>query len=144
MSNYKQEHNKFLDCLNIRIPRQITKLIKAKALEHNTSTSELIRQSIMQYINRNLNDSEILHASMVETKNKIGYLEKKIEVLAIIITEQLKYLMQVMPEKKGSEYSIFTEKNYKDFMQNCETSLKANHNGILESMILDFYEQGKD
>ncbi len=118
------------------------KILASKAAEQNTSISELIRQAVGNYINRNLSDTEIIHSSLAENSRKIRYLEDKVELLALIIMQQTKYLMKVMPQKQINTDSL-VEIEYRKFNDECTKILKTNHGGILESMILNLYEQGE-
>ena len=69
----------------LRFTKQMDELVKSKALEHHTTESEIIRQAVMNYINRSMSDTEIVHASLVENTRKIRYLENKVELLALVI-----------------------------------------------------------
>ncbi len=141
-NNKKEEDVKYQEITQVRLTDKQKKVLIAKAMEQNTSVSELIRQGITNYINRDLSDSEIIHSSLVENSRKIKYLENKVELLALIIMQQTKYLMKVMPQKQINIDSL-VELEYKKFMEECTKILKTNHSGVLESMILDLYEQGE-
>lgn len=140
-NNKKDDFVKYQETMQVRLTNQQKKILTAKAIEQNTTVSELIRQSVMNYINRNMSDSEIVHASLAENSRKIRYLENKIELLALINMQQTKFLMKVMPQKQINTDSL-VEIEFKKFSDNCMKILKTNHTGILESMILDLYEQG--
>ncbi len=141
MGNKKEEYVKYNVLKQIRITEQMDGLIKSKALEHNSTESEIIRQSLNNYINRSMSDSEIVHASLVENTRKIRYLENKIELLGLLIVQQTKYIMKILPNREVNSEAI-VDVEYENFMRNCTKILKSNHSGILESMILDAYEQG--
>ena len=127
----------------IRFTKQMDELVKSKALEHHTTESEIIRQAVMNYINRSMSDTEIVHASLVENTRKIRYLENKVELLALVIFEQTKLMMKILPSKQmNSDFTV--ENDFKRFMQNCTKLLKSNHTGVLEAMILDSYEQQEE
>ncbi len=140
-NNKKDDFVKYQEVTQVRLTDQQKKILNAKAAEQNTTISELIRQAVMNYINRNMSDTEIVHASLVENSRKIKYLENKVELLALIIMQQTKYLMKVMPQKQINTENL-VEVEYKKFSDDCMKILKTNHGGILESMILDLYEQG--
>lgn len=127
----------------LRFTKQMDELVKSKALEHHTTESEIIRQAVMNYINRSMSDTEIVHASLVENTRKIRYLENKVELLALVIFEQTKLMMKILPNKQmNSDFAV--ENDFKRFMQNCTKLLKSNHTGVLEAMILDSYEQQEE
>ena len=127
----------------LRFTKQMDELVKSKALEHHTTESEIIRQAVMNYINRSMSDTEIVHASLVENTRKIRYLENKVELLALVIFEQTKLMMKILPSKQvNSDFAV--ENDFKRLMQNCTKLLKSNHTGVLEAMILDSYEQQQE
>ena len=77
-NNKKESYVKYGVLKQLRMTEQMENLIKSKALEHNTTESEIIRQALSNYINRSMSDSEIVHASLVENSRKIRYLENKV------------------------------------------------------------------
>lgn len=140
----KQEHEKYAVQRQLRLTQQMDELIKAKALEKHTSDSEIIRQAITNYINRSMSDTEIVHAALMENSRKIRYLENKVELLALVTFEQTKLLFKLLPTThENSDFIV--SRDYDKFMKNCTKLLRTNHTGVLESMILDSYEQsGED
>lgn len=129
----------------LRFTKQMDELVKSKALEHHTTESEIIRQAVTNYINRSMSDTEIVHASLMENTRKIRYLENKVELLALVIFEQTKLMMKILPSPSKQMNSDFAvENDFKRFMQNCTKLLKSNHTGVLEAMILDSYEQQQE
>lgn len=139
MANEKEELQKYDEMIRVRLTKQQNKLIKAKSLEQNTTQSEIIRSAINFYINRNASDSVIIHASLQENTRKIRALEDKLELLALIITEQTRFLMSVLPNKKINSKES-TEIDFLSFKKSCEKSLKNNHERVLDGMLLDLYE----
>ena len=139
--NTKAENIRYGEVKQVRLTKGMNKQLKSKALEQNTSESEIIRQAIINYINRNMNDSEIIHASLNEMSRKIQMMSDKLELLALIVMQQTKFLIGIFPNNDNINDEL-TELNFKDFQTRCMQTLKRNHIGILESMLLDFYESG--
>ena len=142
-NNKKERYVKYGVLKQLRMTEQMENLIKSKALEHNTTESEIIRQALSNYINRSMSDSEIVHASLVENSRKIRYLENKVELLALIVMQQTKFIMKMFPNRQINS-DEFVNIEYERFVRDCTKILKSNHSGVLESMILDAYEQGGD
>ncbi|AEB14642.1 hypothetical protein [Treponema succinifaciens] len=142
-NNKKESYVKYGVLKQLRMTEQMENLIKSKALEHNTTESEIIRQALSNYINRSMSDSEIVHASLVENSRKIRYLENKVELLALIVMQQTKFIMKMFPNRQINS-DEFVNIEYERFVRDCTKILKSNHSGVLESMILDAYEQGGD
>lgn len=136
----KDKDDSFSVMKQLRFTKQMNELVKAKALEMHTTDSEIIRQAITNYINRSMSDTEIVHASLMENTRKIRYLENKVELLALVLFEQTKLMLRILPNKAvNSDFMV--EKDFEKFMADCTNHLKTNHRGVLESMILDSYEQ---
>mgnify|MGYP002626124234 CR=1 FL=1 len=131
----------YTEAAQVRLTKQQLELVAARALEQHTTESEIIRQALMRDMNRAMSDAEILHATVAENTRKLRYLEDKVELLALIVFEQTKFLMGVMPSRKVNTDEL-VEADFERFKRACMKSLKANHGGMLEAMILDLYEQG--
>ena len=69
-NNKKESYVKYGVLKQLRMTEQMENLIKSKALEHNTTESEIIRQALSNYINRSMSDSEIVHARWWRTQEK--------------------------------------------------------------------------
>lgn len=141
-NNKKDSYVKYNQIKQIRLTEQQQRLVETKAAEQNTTASDIIRQAILHYINRNMSDTEIVHASLAENTRKIRYLENKVELLALIVFQQTKFLMRVMPNRQVNSDAL-VENDFERFRRDCLKSLKSNHGGMLEAMILDLYEQGE-
>lgn len=137
----KEEYVKFTETKQIRLTKQMSEFLTAKALEKHATESEIIRQAVANYINRSMSDTEIVHASLIENTRKLRYLENKVELLALIVFQQTKFLMGVMPSRKVNSDTL-VEADFERFRRECMRILKSNHGGMLEAMILDLYEQG--
>lgn len=136
----EDENVKFSVQKQIRLTRRTAELIKAKALEKHTTESGIVRRALASYMNRNMSDTEIVHASLAENTRKLRYLEDKVELLALIVMQQTKFLMRVMPGRQVNS-DVLVEKDFERFRNECMRMMKDNHGGMLESMILDLYEQ---
>lgn len=142
-NNKKESYVKYDKLKQIRLTNQLDNLIESKALEENCTSSEIIREAIISFLNRNMSDKEIIHSSIAENTRKIRYLEDKVELLALIVMEQTKYMMKMLPTKQVNLNEI-VDLEFEKFKKDCMKTLKKNHGGMLESMILDLYEQGVD
>ena len=59
----------------------------------------------------------------------------------VVIFEQTKLLMRRIPDKQINLDSA-VEHEFEKFKTACTKALKANHAGVLETMVLDAYERG--
>lgn len=138
----KKEKTNYDQKIVIRTTERIFDLIKAEALEKNTTVSEIIRQAYLEHMERNMSDAEIMHFSIAENTRKILQLEKKIDLAALIILELARKQIRSLPDTNNISDEM-AEKKYQKFIEDCTVSLKKNHHGILESMVLDAYEKGE-
>lgn len=144
--NYKSKKTteaNYTKPMQVRLTKEISNLVKSKALEQHTTESEIVRTAIIEYINHNTSDTQLLYSSITENTNKIKYLENKIEVLALLDMNLVKYIMKTLPINTANTPQM-VEMLYEKFKKDCGSSLKSNHNGILESIILDTYEKEGD
>lgn len=138
----KKEKPNYDQKIVIRTTERIFDLIKAESLEKNTTVSEIIRQAYLEHMERNMSDAEIMHFSIAENTRKILQLEKKIDLASLIILELAKKQIRSLPDVNNISDGM-AEKKYQQFIEDCTMSLKKNHHGILESMVLDAYEKGE-
>ena len=143
MKKSKDEDGKYRVTKQLRLTSQMAELVEAKALERHTTDSEIIRQAVSNYVNRSMSDVEIVHASLSETSRKIRYLENKVELLALVVFEQTKMLMKSVPNRAINSDAV-VKNEFEKFMRGVTKTLKTNHTGVLEAMILDSYEQGSE
>lgn len=136
----KAKAEKFPFVKTVKLTGKMNELVQEKARERRTTDSEIIRQAVASYMNRSMNDAEIVHASLVENSRKIRYLENKVELLALVIFEQTKLLMKRLPNKQINLDAV-VELEFEKFKQGCSKSMKSNHAGVLEMMVLDAYER---
>ncbi len=136
----KPVEQRFLSPIRIRFTNELEKMIKAKAVEKGLGVSEIVRQICEQHFENELSDTELLNHTLTQHNRKIGYLENKIELTAMIVMELARHQIRHFPEKAFiSEDAV--EKRFEEFIENCAASLKGSHKGLLESMVLDIYER---
>lgn len=136
----KEESAKYSEQLKVRITQQQSNLIKSKALENNCTESELVRNALMYYINRSMSDNALIYSAMQEIIRKIKYLENKIDLTAMLLMQQTKHIIKTLPNKHVNSPEM-VDIEFKGFMNECSKVIKLNHGSMLESWIMDLYEQ---
>lgn len=137
----KPSEQKFSSPIRIRFTKELEKMIKAKSIEKGLGVSELVRQICEQHFENELSDTALLNHTLTQHNRKIGYLENKVELAAMIVMELARHQIRHFPEKAfASEDAV--EKRFEEFLESCASGLKGNHKGLLESMVLDIYERG--
>lgn len=127
--------------ISFRLQPNIDFLIKQKAIEKGISVSDLGREIINRYFEEEIQDPELIYASLNDAKDKIRFLENKIDLLLVILLELVRREIKVLPHRPSVTEEI-AEHEYENFMNNVKTSLSGNHRGMLEAMVLDIYQQG--
>lgn len=135
----KPKEINYISLKHTRFTEEQVKLIRMKARETGCTDSEFIRTAVVQYINRNITDTEIIHAALVDLNRKQQYVENKLELLAMMIFQQAKLTMEKLPDVQNVNNDM-VDVLMEEFKQKCVKTLKTNHEGLLESMILDAYE----
>ena len=136
----KEESAKYSEQLKVRITQQQSTLIKSKALETNCTESELVRHALMYYINRSMSDNALIYSEMQEIIRKVKYLENKIDLTAMLLMQQTKHIIKTLPNKQVNSPEI-VDIEFKSFIDECSKVIKLNHGSMLESWIMDLYEQ---
>ncbi len=136
----KEESAKYSEQLKVRITQQQANLIKSKALENNCTESELVRNALMYYINRSMSDNALMYSAMQEIIRKVKYLENKIDLTAMLLMQQTKHIIKTLPNKQVNSPEM-VDIEFKGFMNECSKVIKLNHGSLLESWIMDLYEQ---
>ncbi|MDE6245900.1 MAG: ribbon-helix-helix protein, CopG family [Treponemataceae bacterium] len=136
----KNAESRLSSPIRIRLTKNLDKAVRSKAMEKGLGVSEFIRQVLEQYLDNSFSDTALLNHTLSEHNRKIGYLENKVDLAAMIIMELVRHQIRHLPEKQFMSEDM-VEKRYEKFMQDCANSLSGKHRGILEGMVLDIYEQ---
>lgn len=141
MAEKRMDRNSVSDISKtIRITSVLNDLIKAKALENHTTDSEIIKQAIAEYINKNLSDNEIFHASLNEIKHQLYVLDNKIKKYPAMWYQAVREIFSVLPLNQvhsKSEIDYIMEQ----FSKNVSDLTKKNREGVFETIIIDEFEK---
>lgn len=136
----KDELAKHEQTKNIRFTPRLAELIEGKAKEEGTTFSEIVRLSCMDYLNKDISDAELIYASLNDTKQRIRFLENKTELLAVFIMEIARRMIKTLPNRQSVSDEV-AELEFQKFLDDSTFSLKNHHKRLLESMVLDIYQQ---
>lgn len=129
------------ESISFRLQPNIDFLIKQKAKEKGLSKSDMGREIINRYFETEIQDPELIYASLNDAKTKIRFLENKIDLLSVMMLELVKREIKVLPNRPGVSEEI-ADIEYQNFLAAVKAALSGNHKGMLESMVLDIYQQG--
>ncbi len=136
----REELSKNSKMIGVRFPPKVYLLIEAKAKEEGISISKMIRDSVIEYLDRTFLDTEIIHQSLIESSRKLSYLDDKMELLSLICLGMVKELKKSLPARPEFSNELLDEL-MQDFEKNCVKSLKNQHPGKLEQMLINIYER---
>jgi len=141
MNKEDESLGRYGETISVRLTPATDFLIKQKAYEQKKSKSELIRSICMNFFENEIKDPELIYQSLEDSKSRIRFLENKVDLLSVMLLEQTKWLMKVLPEK--TEDGRITEAKMEKFTNSVAAALRKNK-GKLESIVLDIYQQGVD
>lgn len=131
----KHDHTK-----NVRFTPRLVELIEMKATEKNTTFSEIVRIACMDYLNNEISDAQLIYASLNDNKQKLRFLENKTELLAVFIMEMARRMIKTLTNRQNVSDEV-AELEFQKFLDDSSLSLKKQHGGLLEAMVLDIYQK---
>ena len=87
-----------------------------------------------------MSDNALIYSAMQEIIRKVKYLENKIDLTAMLLMQQTKHIIKTLPNKQVNSPEI-VDIEFKSFIDECSKVIKLNHGSMLESWIMDLYEQ---
>ncbi len=136
----KEDYSKLETIKQIRFPRRIGELIECRAKEKKSTFSEIVRIACMNYLDKEIQDSQLVYASLNDAKRKIGYLETKQDLMAILIIELVKRIIKDLPSRVNANDEI-TDIEFEKFLDMCTTEAKITKRGFLDSLAMEIYER---
>ena len=136
----KEDYSKLETIKQIRFPRRVGELIECRAKEKKTNFSEIVRIACMNYLDKYVQDSQLIYASLNDAKRKIGYLETKQDLMAILIIELAKKIIKDLPSRLNANDEI-AELEFEKFLDMCTSEAKLTKSGFLDSLAMEVYER---
>ena len=136
----KEDYSKLETIKQIRFPRRVGELIECRAKEKKTNFSEIVRIVCMNYLDKDVQDSQLIYASLNDAKRKIGYLETKQDLMAILIIELAKKIIKDLPSRLNANDEI-AELEFEKFLDMCTSEAKLTKSGFLDSLAMEVYER---
>lgn len=138
MANNKPKESQYSEYVPVKFQKAINDILEAKALENHTSVSEVVRTAVIDYINKNVSDTEVLFTSIAEMTSHVKKLENKMDLLCILSMRQMKEFLPMFPDKKDMKDET-VDYLYEGFLNRVKSDLRKDIK-LLEKTILDAYE----
>lgn len=140
MGRLKPIEAEFSEEIHIRISKRQKELLESKAIELRVDKSQLVRTAISDYINKNLNDTELLYASVNDNTVAMRRLHDQFELIYTFIIESTRHIIKVLPMNTVNTDSMADEEIEKIIRSTKEELLK--HPKRLTQIVLDLYQNG--
>ena len=106
---------------SVRFKPHTEYLLDLKKDELGKSRSDTIRYIVDCYFDKEVQDPELIFASLNDTKQRVQELERRLNLIMVVLLEQTKRQIQVLPNRKAE--------------------IKKSDRGSIESMVLDIYQR---
>ena len=125
---------------SVRFKPHTEYLLDLKKDELGKSRSDTIRYIVDCYFDKEIQDPELIFASLNDTKQRVQELERRLNLLLVILLEQTKRQIQVLPNRKSVPDDV-AEIEFNKFIEAVEYEVKKSDRGSIESMVLDIYQR---
>ena len=92
------------------------------------------------YFDKEVQDPELIFASLNDTKQRVQELERRLNLIMVVLLEQTKRQIQVLPNRKAVPDDV-AEIEFDRFLEAVEQEIKKSDRGSIESMVLDIYQR---
>ena len=89
---------------------------------------------------KEVQDPELIFASLNDTKQRVQELERRLNLIMVILLEQTKRQIQVLPNRKSVPDEVATIEFHR-FIEAVESEIRRSDRGSIESMVLDIYQR---
>lgn len=125
---------------SVRFKPHTEYLLDLKKDELGKSRSDTIRYIVDCYFDKEIQDPELIFASLNDTKQRVQELERRLNLIMVILLEQTKRQIQVLPNRKSVPDDV-AEIEFNKFIEAVEYEIKKSDRGSIESMVLDIYQR---
>ena len=125
---------------SVRFKPHTETLLEMKKKELGKSRSDTIRYIVDCYFDKEVQDPELIFASLNDTKQRVQELERRLNLIMVILLEQTKRQIQVLPNRKSVPDDV-AEIEFNKFIEAVEYEIKKSDRGSIESMVLDIYQR---
>lgn len=137
----RDEISKYSKFVGIRFSPHMYKMIESKAIQEDSTPSDIIREACMEYFDRNYTNAEMMLQQLQELSKKISYQDDKIEIYGMLLLNLVREWYTLFKYNgRVDDNKVLLDRDIKAFEDQAAKSLK-NHPGILSQMVLNIYEK---
>ena len=132
--------------VSFRTSVELNSLLEEALKAENKTKSEVINDALFLYLTQGINDKELVYASLNDSKRRIGYLDKKIEVFFNYFHFALATILAGIPDvsiHSKEEQAVITKNAVRRRNAMFETYKKnmKKSPSLLQMLLSDFIEQ---
>ena len=132
--------------VSFRTSVELNSLLEEALKAENKTKSEVINDALFLYLTQGINDKELVYASLNDSKRRIGYLDKKIEVFFNYFHFALATILAGIPDvsiHSKEEQAVITKNAVRRRNTMFETYKKnmKESPSFLQMLLSDFIEQ---
>ena len=125
---------------SVRFKPHTEYLLGIKQSELGKSRSDTIRFIVDSWFDKEIQDPELIFASLNDTKKRVQELESRLNLLLVILLEQTKRQIQVLPHRNSVPEDV-AKIEFDRFLEAVEQEIKKSDRGSIEAMVLDIYQR---
>lgn len=125
---------------SVRFKPHTEYLLGIKQSELGKSRSDTIRFIVDSWFDKEIQDPELIFASLNDTKKRVQELESRLNLLLVILLEQTKRQIQVLPHRNAVPEDV-AKIEFDRFLEAVEQEIKKSDRGSIEAMVLDIYQR---
>ena len=125
---------------SVRFKPHTEYLLDLKKDELGKSRSDTIRYIVDCYFDKEIQDPELIFASLNDTKKRVQELESRLNLILVVLLEQTKRQIEILPNRKSVPEDI-ARIEFDRFLEAVEYEIKKGDRGSIESMVLDIYQR---
>ena len=132
--------------VSFRTSEELNSLLEEALKSENKTKSEVINDALFLYLTQGINDKELVYASLNDSKRRIGYLDKKIEVFFNYFHFALATILAGIPDvsiHSKEEQSVITKNavRRRNAMFEAYKKNMKDTPSFLQMLLSDFIEQ---
>ena len=132
--------------VSFRTSEELNSLLEEALKAENKTKSEVINDALFLYLTQGINDKELVYASLNDSKRRIGYLDKKIEVFFNYFHFALATILAGIPDvsiHSKEEQSVITKNavRRRNAMFEAYKKNMKDTPSFLQMLLSDFIEQ---
>ena len=127
---------------SVRFKPHTEYLLGIKQSELKKSRSDTIRFIVDSWFDKEIQDPELIFASLNDTKKRIQELESRLNLLLVIMLEQTKRQIKILPNRQTVSDEV-ARIEFERFLEDIQIEIKKSDRGSIEAMVLDIYQRSQ-